>query len=171
MKLLLLLFFLNQHPADTAAKSGRFIAMEYKGMSNCIYEITINDSLIMGAKVNGYITVQPNFGIGTSVPRDVMHNPEAYVNKKKAAKYMDKNMGNDQFISTDGQNFIIRRKDVKSVFINTTPKWGMGYYPQSGRIMIESPETAYNKTTTRDLILVGDQNAEEVLKMFKLRSE
>ncbi len=167
MKLLLLLFFLNHHPVDTTAKNGRFIAMEYKGMSNCIYEVTINDSLIIGAKVNGYITVQPNFGIGTSVPRDVMHNPEAYVNKKKAAKYLDKNMGNDKFINTDGQNFIIRRKDVKNIYINTEPKWGMGYYPQSGRIMIESPETPYNKTALRDLILVGDQNAQDVLQLFK----
>lgn len=167
MKLLLLLFFLNQHPADTTDKSRRFIAMEYKGMSNCIYEVTINDSLIMGAKVNGYITIQPNFGIGTSIPRKVMHNPEAYISKKKAAKYVDKNMSNDAFISADGQNFIIRRKDVKNVFINTTAKWGMGYYPQSGRIMIESPETPYNDTVTRDLILIGDQNAEQVLEMFK----
>lgn len=33
--------------------------------------------------------------------------------------------------------------------------------------MIESPETPYNKTANRDLIFVGDQNAEEVLKLFK----
>ena len=55
-----------------------FIAMEYKGLSNCIMKIYVTDSLIMGAKVNGYITCY----IGNTVPMKYVREPEAYVKKK-----------------------------------------------------------------------------------------
>ena len=141
-----------------------FIAMEYKGLSNCIYQIFITDSLIMGAKVNGYITIEPNLGIGTSVPRDVMHDPEAYVNKDMQAIYPDILADNKKFMNANKANFIIKKTDVKAIFNNSTRKWGMGYYPQSGRITIQTIKTEYNNSKERDLILIGDQNPGRTLK-------
>ena len=169
MKLLLLIMMFNktQLSKDTVINHpAYFIAMEYKGLSNCIYQIFITDSLIIGAKVNGYIAAEPNLGIGTSVPKTVMHDPEAYVNTKMQEIYPDILADNKKFMDANKANFIIKRKDVKAIFNNTTKKWGMGYYPQSGRITIETIKTDYNHSKERDLILVGDQNPDEILKKF-----
>ncbi len=140
-----------------------FIAMEYKGLSNCIYKVFITDSLIMCAKVNGYISVEPNFGMGTSVPKELMHNPEAYVNKDMEAKYHGLLSDIQGFLKANKQNFIIRKKDILKIFNNPEKKWGMGYYPQSGRIITQTIKADYNKLPERELILVGDQNPDEIL--------
>jgi hypothetical protein len=142
-----------------------FIAMEYKGMSNCIYKVYVTDSLIFGAKVNGYITVQPNFGIGTSIPQEKMHDPEAYVNKKMD-RYGSLLSDHSAFLNVDKDNFIIHKSDIKRLSHNPKKKWGMGYYPHAGRIEIETSKTAENRKGSRELILVGDQDPDLVLSLF-----
>ncbi len=99
-----------------------FIAMEYKGLSNCIYKVFITDSLILGAKVNGYITVQPNFGAGKVIPKNVMHSPEAYVDKAVDAKYKNLLFDEGRFLAADKENFIIRKTDIKKIYHNPKPK-------------------------------------------------
>ena len=172
MKLLLLYLFLNKSKLSTdtlvANKAAYFIAMEYKGLSNRIYKVFITDSLIMCAKVNGYITVEPSFGMGTVVPKSVMHNPEAYVNAEIAAKYPDLLADNQQFLKADKDNFIIRKTDIKKIYYNPEKKWGMGYYPDNGRIIIETTRKVkdYNNSLEREFILVGDQDPDETLKLL-----
>lgn len=109
--------------------SGYFIAMEYKGLPNCIYKVYVNDSLVLGAKVNGYITVEGSFGIGKSIPKSVMHNPEAYVDKTMDDKYVTILSDKEAFLHVDKDNFIIRRTDIKKIYNNPNKKGGMGYYP------------------------------------------
>ncbi len=144
-----------------------FIAMEYKGLSNCIYKVYVTDSLLMAAKVNGYITVAPNLGIGTTISKLVMHDPEAYVNKKMDARYDSILFDKKKFLQADNQNFIIRRENIKKVYHDPTPKWGMGYYPHNGKIIIESIKTKENRKSERELILIGDQNSDEILRLFR----
>jgi hypothetical protein len=60
--------------------------------------------LIRCAKVNGYTTAEPGFGMGTVVDESVMHNPEAYVNAKMAAKYPDLLADYQQFLKADKDN-------------------------------------------------------------------
>lgn len=143
-----------------------FIAMEYKGMSNCIYKVYVTDSFIFGAKVNGYIVVEPSFGMGRTVPKDRMHDPEAYVDKTMD-RYDNMLHWPASFLRGDNDNFIIRRSEIKSVTNNPKKKFGMGYYPYGGRIEIETGKTPENRRGDRELILVGDQRPEEVLGMFK----
>jgi hypothetical protein len=144
-----------------------FIAMEYKGMSNCIYKVYVSDSLILGARVNGYITVQGNFGIGTSIPKEKMYFPDAYVDKTMDNKYKNLLSDNNAFLKADKDNFIIRRTDIKKVYHNPKKKWGMGYYPHAGRIEIETIRTPENHKGDRELILVGDQDPNRVLQLLK----
>ena len=143
-----------------------FIAMEYKGMSNCIYKVYVTDSLIFGAKVNGYITVQPNYGIGRSVPKERMHDPESYVDKTMD-KYDALLSNRSAFLSEDKDNFIIQKSDIKRLYHDPRKKWGMGYYPHAGRIEIETNKTPENRKGDRDLILVGDQNPDLILGLFR----
>src|SRR5579872_4195409 len=169
MKSAMLLLLLSpiwrpQYPA--MAKPAYFIAMEYKGMSNCIYKVYVTDSLIYGAKVNGYITVQPNYGIGRSVPKERMHDPEAYVDKTMD-KYDNLLSDHSAFLTLDKDNFIIQKADIKRVYHNPKKKWGMGYYPHAGRIEIETVKTPENRKSDRELILVGDQNPDLILGLFR----
>lgn len=142
-----------------------FIAMEYKGLSNCIMKIYVTDSLIMGAKVNGYIACAPNLGIGTTVPMKQMHQPEAYV-KKKLDTYDSLLTDESAFLKRDKYNFIVRRSAVAKIWHDRSHKWGMGYYPDTGKIYLESTVTPENKEKVRELILVGSQNANAILEIL-----
>lgn len=142
-----------------------FIAMEYKGLSNCIMKIYVTDSLIMGAKVNGYISCQPNLGIGTSISFKHLREPEAYV-KKKLDDYDSLLTDEVAFLKRDKYNFIVRRSDIKKIWHDPTHKWGMGYYPDTGKIYIESSITPENKELVRELILIGDQHPRQLLTLL-----
>jgi hypothetical protein len=139
-----------------------FIAMEYKGLSNCIMKIYITDSLIMGAKVNGYISCY----IGNTVPMKHVREPEAYV-KKKLDSYDELLTDESAFLKRDKYNFIIRRSEVIKIWHDPTHKWGMGYYPDTGKIYLESPKTSRNQIAVREFILVGNQDAHGLLEMLK----
>lgn len=164
--LLLPCLMIARMPKKSFDPSPHFVAMEYKGMSNCIYKVYVTDSLIFGAKVNGYITVQPNFGMGTSIPKEKMHDPESYV-ARSMDKYDDLLSDHSAFLKADKDNFIIQRSDIKRVFLDPMKKWGMGYYPHSGKIEIEAIKTPMNRKGNRELILVGDQHPDQVLSLFK----
>ena len=164
--LLLLLSLFGRLQYTATAKPAYFIAMEFKGMSNCIYKVYVNDGLIYGAKVNGYISEQPNFGIGTSIPKQKLLDPEAYVDKTMD-KYDDLLSDHSAFLLVDKDNFIIQKADIKQVYNNPKKKWGMGYYPYSGRIEIETIKTPENRKGDRELILVGNQNPGMVLGLFR----
>jgi hypothetical protein len=143
-----------------------FIAMEYKGMSNCIYKVYVTDSLIFAARVNGYISVQPNFGMGTSIPKEKMHDPESYVNSKMD-RYDNLLSDHNAFLNADKENFIIQKSEVTRVYHDPSKKWGMGYYPHVGKIEIEAIKTPMNRKGNRELILVGDQRPDAVLALLK----
>jgi hypothetical protein len=165
--ILLLLFGLIWRPQYAVLeKPPHFIAMEYKGMSNCIYKVYVSDSLIFGAKVNGYIAVQPNYGRGKSVPKEKMQDPESFVDKTMD-KYDTLLSDHSTFLNEDKDNFIIQKSDIRRVYNNPKKKWGMGYYPQSGRIEIETIKTSENRKGDRELILVGDQSPDLILSLFK----
>ena len=170
MKLVLLFLLVSSaiRPPDTFVNGPNyFVSMEYKGMSNCIYKVYVNDSLILGAKVNGYITTEGSFGIGKTIPKGVMHSPEAYVDSAIDIKYKNLLPDNDSFLNADKDNFIIRKTDITKVYLNPKKKFGMGYYPQSGRIEIETGKTKENRKGNREFILVGDQDPNAVLSLFK----
>ena len=164
--LLLLCLMIARMPRKPFDPPPHFVAMEYKGLSNCIYKVYVTDSLIFGAKVNGYITVQPNFGMGTSIPKEKMYDPESYVSRSMD-KYDDLLSDHSAFLKADKDNFIIQRSEIKRVFHDPTKKWGMGYYPHAGKIEIEAIKTPMNRKGNRELILVGDQNPDQVLSLFK----
>ena len=128
-------------------------------------KIYVTDSLIMGAKVNGYIVCAPYLGIGTTVPMKQMHQPEAYV-KQKLDTYDSLLTDESAFLKRDKYNFIVRRSAVTRIWHDPSHKWGMGYYPDSGKIYLESPATTENKEKVRELILVGSQDANAILEML-----
>jgi hypothetical protein len=109
----------------------------------------------------------PHFiAMGKSIPKEIMHDPESYVDKKMD-KYDTLLSDASAFLSADKDNFIILKSDITRVYNNPKKKFGMGYYPQSGRIEIETAKSAGNFKGNRELILVGDQKPDVVLGLFR----
>jgi hypothetical protein len=154
------------HSHGVGDRPAYFVAMEYKGLSNCIYKVYITDSLILGAKVNGYISAEPTMGIGKAIPKNVMQYPEAWVDKTMDAKYENSFSDQEKFLGIDKENFIIRTSDIKKIYHNSKPKWGMGYYAYTGRVVIEAKKTPENRKAERELILVGYQFPPDILKLL-----
>ena len=130
------------------------------------YQIFVTDSLILGAKVNRYIVCAPNIGIGTTVKLPNINDPEAYVNKKMNDRFDSVLTNEYEFLKLDRYNFIIRRTDIRKIYHDPTHKWGMGYYPDQGKIYIESVKTNENHKTRRELILVSRQYPNQILKLL-----
>jgi hypothetical protein len=147
-------------------KMDDFVAMEYRGMSNLIYRVYVTKTAVIGVKVNGYITVRNALGAGYTVPDVYLNNPEAYVDPDMELKYRNENIESNYILDVDEENFIILKRDIKKCYLNKKKKFGMGYYPYSGRIIIESPKTKRNPRKKRDLILVGDQSAQTILSLI-----
>ena len=146
---------------EAAERPAYFIAMEYKGLSNCIYKVYVTDSLVMGAKVNGYIST-----LGNTIPRNKLYDPEQYVDKKMDAKYEGKFSDEGAFLAVEKDNFIIRRSEIGKVYHEWKKKWGMGFFPYSGLLMIEAKKTEENRRSERELILMGEQNPRRILSLF-----
>ena len=135
-----------------------FIAMEYRGLKNHIYRVVVTDIHIVGLEVNGYITISNKFNIGTSIDKDSLANPEAYVDKMMDMKYDNIDIDSADILKMNPKNFRILRNQIKSVNLSKKKKFGMGYYPYSGRVIIKSEKTVENRRKKRDLILVSKQD-------------
>jgi hypothetical protein len=144
-----------------------FIAMEYRGMSNLIYKVYIMKDRLVGVKVNGYISVQNSMSIGYVVPKHLLNDPNAYASEEFEYKYRSVNLGDDTVLSMDDENFILLKSQIKSIEHSKKKKFGIGYYPYSGRIIIETEITPATKRKERDLILVGNQDWEKILRQLK----
>lgn len=163
MPLLLLVLFSTGlfRGSVTTDRPAYFIAMEYKGMSNCIYKVYVTDSLVMGAKVHGYVST-----LGNTIPRNKLWDPEQYVDKKMDAKYEGTFSDGAAFLAVEKDNFIIRRSEIDRVYHEWKKKWGMGFFPYSGLLMIEAKKTETNRKSERELILMGEQNPRKALALF-----
>ena len=164
---LTLLFALLNGASFGQMENKEFIAMEYRGMSNLIYRIVVIEDKVIGVKVSGYISVANPMGIGRSVASESLNDPTAYIDEKMEAKYRGANFASDSIVTLDNENFIIRKGDISKCYHNPNKKWGMGYYPHNGRIMIETIKTSTNKRKNRDLILVGYQDEKEILELLR----
>jgi len=168
-KFLFVLPFILQAGISRAQISGSFVAMEYRGMSNLIYRVYITPDRLIGIRVNGYISVKNGFGIGYVVADNELNDPEAYVNRRTEANYHGIDIQSDTILQLDSQNFIIRKGEIKRLYHTDKKKFGMGYYPYSGRIILQCIKTTQSKRPNRDFVLVGKQNWEDLLKLMEIK--
>ncbi|MGD9583113.1 MAG: hypothetical protein AB7V26_05495 [Lysobacterales bacterium] len=72
-----------------------------------------------------------------------LNDPGSYVNEHRLKR-------------SSGANFSVRLEEICTVEYKPRKKWGMGYYPHDGRVLIGTAER------TRELIILGNQSGQEI---------
>jgi|SRR5450631_1293492 len=128
-----------------------FVAMEYcYGMLNRTYLVFVTRDTVVGLRVRGPI----------SAPMMVTqqhHNPYFYPRTRQIEKYAHANLESPSLLKIWRANFHIPRHEIAQVEFTAAPKWGMGPLPYSGRILLH-----LKNGSSRELILLGDQNGQHV---------
>jgi hypothetical protein len=145
----------------------QFVAMEYYFLIlNRSFLILLTDEMICGAKVNGIVSVSPEhynmrksaYAESKAIKGDLF-DPISYVKQEYINKLVGINIESKEFLDLDKENFQINRKDVIDVVHNPKKKWGMGYYPHDGRVLLN-----LRNAKQREFIILGNQSGDDIRK-------
>jgi hypothetical protein len=129
-----------------------FVAMEYcYGMLNRTFLVFVTANTLCGARVRGPMSAP-------MMVSERWYNPHFYPRFRLVEKYAHMNIESPSFLKVSSANFQIPRQQLESCEFTAKPKWGMGTLPYSGRLLLH-----LRNGTTRELILLGEQNGPELL--------
>lgn len=124
-----------------------FIALEYHHVVlNRLYVVFITQNMICGAKVRDSVS-------SPIIVTEQWYDPYFYPDLTRLRECAGIDLESEKFLNLNGENFQIPRSRVDRVDFNSERKWGMGYVPYSGRIVIDLKDGA-----TKELILLGAQD-------------
>lgn len=126
-----------------------FVALSYHTLIlNRAYLVLVGDGVVAGA-VARRILMSPR-----PSPADEWYDPWFYTKERLVRRYNGIDVRSDAFLAVDRGGFRIDRRDLADVSVDLSPKWGMGYVPYSGRIILRTRDGR-----SRELILLGRQDA------------
>lgn len=146
-----------------------FVAMEYYGLVfNHTYLIKIDQKSLIALKICGNISLESEF--------DYIYNKFTKVVKRKSdlnslSNYIDEKyiklydlsyLASDTNLSCSKANFKIEFSKIKTIDFKKTKKYGMGYIPHTGRIIVESDKI-------NEFILLGNQDGNEILNLIRTK--
>jgi len=132
--------------------------MEYYWLIlNRTYLVFVTDGMIAGAKVRGLIAAPFS-------PGPEWSDPQFYPRPRLVAKYAGTNVESTQFLAVSSANFQLKRPQVERIEFVSSPKWGMGTVPYSGRILLWGHDGR-----RKELILLGHQDGPAIVA--RLRSQ
>lgn len=148
-----------------------FYAMEYINLiGNRILKVWVTPEYIFAGKVKGMTSARTNVEeIDSSdwvVDERVRESPYSYINPQLERKFNEidfANLSPEEFMGIDPEGFVITRARIRDYYQNLKPKWGMGDYPYSGRIIVRSKSEFSNRKRKREFILIGIQDPDEIL--------
>jgi len=132
-----------------------FVAMEYYALVlNRTYVVSVSDREIRGKVCRGLTSVEGGIGFARAINQAMsvqgdLNDGNSYVDKGKLGR-------------PSRADFSIRLSEVRSVSYNHRKKWGMGYYPHDGRVLIATP------ARTRELIILGRQSGQAIADRLTL---
>lgn len=134
-----------------------FVAMEYYALIlNRTYLVTVTEDRLEAAVCRGVTSVAIKrvdvfyeyFNKRFAVSGD-LHDPRSYVDQGLLKR-------------PNRANFSILLNRISSVEYNANKKWGMGYYPHDGRVLIGSGKRI------RELIVMGRQSGAEISRRLSV---
>lgn len=148
----------------TATERKHFVALEYHWLIlNQTFLVLLTDDALLGLKVNGVVSVEGGRNVLT---REITHamaiqgdltNPYSYIKNSYAAKYEKLDVGSESILTIDKSNFQISYKDIASVSFDKSKKWGMGYYPHDGKVLVTTKDGR-----KREFVILGSQSGETI---------
>lgn len=139
-------------------EESKFIAMEYYGLIlNRTFLICFTENSLIGFKIANLITLETKYDfLINPFIKVVQSNSDfdsinTYIENKYKKHIPIDNMNKNK------ASFIIEYSKIKSVKFNENKKFGMGYIPHQGRIII-----SYDKN--REFIILGNQNSKKILQ-------
>lgn len=126
-----------------------FVAMEYHALVlNRTYVVSVNDREINGKVCRGLTAVEA----GTGIVRLLTHPLSVQGDLNAPSSYVDE----ERLSRPAAGDFATCFSDVTAISYNHRKKWGMGYYPHDGRVLISTP------TRARELIILGRQSGRSI---------
>jgi hypothetical protein len=155
-----------------------FYAMEYINfIGNRMLKVWVTPTYIFAAKVKGFTseyTGNSFYDQKLVIDPRLRLEPKAYVNPKEENKYSRfffEKISPKQFMKLNKENFVIDKSEIKKIHHTENKKWGMGYYPHTGRVFIEAEKNDFNKKSNREFIIIADQNIEQIMSVLVKRHE
>lgn len=123
--------------------------MEYYALVlNRTYLVSVTDREIRGKVCRGLTSVEGGIGIARAINASL----SVHGDLNKASSYVDER----KLERPCSGDFSIRLSDVTSISYNHRKKWGMGYYPHDGRVVIST------SSRERELIILGRQSGRAI---------
>lgn len=134
----------------------------YALMLNRTYLVLLNENYLIGLVANGLVSVKGGkdpltYFITSKMSVDgSLDNPLSYLNGTYLGRYSDKDLLSNNIVHAHRANFRIKLNEIASVRYDPRKKWGMGYYPHDGKVLLE---TNGNK---KEFIILGDQSGQGI---------
>ncbi|GAB3034294.1 hypothetical protein GCM10027285_16420 [Oleiagrimonas citrea] len=131
-----------------------FVAMQYYGLIlNRTYLVSVAADNIRGQVCRGLTSVEGGIGLASSITHSLavqgdLDDPRSYVSDR-------------QLLRENGANFIFSLSEITSVTYNPRKKWGMGYYPHDGRVIVQTLERRL------EFIILGNQSGEQIARRLR----
>lgn len=145
-----------------------FVAMEYYYLIlNRTFLVIKTKGFLIGIQGNGLVSVEGGNDFLTQLItysiaiKGDLTNPRSYLKEKYLKKAANLNLIDGSIIEANKTNFLIKLSDIKSAIYNPSKKFGMGYYPHDGRVIME---TFDNKK--REFIILGNQSGESIANLI-----
>lgn len=123
-----------------------FVAMQYHTfMLNRTYLVMVSEHNVCGAVVRGIIPSPP-------LVTARWYDPASYPRQRKVNQYAGVDLDGPDFLSIHRSNFRLPLREIVEVEFVTSPKWGMGNVPYSGRLWLHDSKKRH------ELILLGKQD-------------
>lgn len=131
-----------------------FVAMQYYGLIlNRTYLVSVAAEKIRGQVCRGLTSVESGIGLARSITHSLavqgdLDDPLSYVS-------------DCQLIRENKANFMFSLSEITSVAYNPRKKWGMGYYPHDGRVIVQTLKRRL------EFIILGNQSGERIARRLR----
>ena len=131
-----------------------FVAMQYYGLIlNRTYLVSVDADNIHGQVCRGLTSIESGTGLARSLTKSLavqgdLSDPLSYISDRQLSR-------------ESKANFMFNLSEITSVAYNPRKKWGMGYYPHDGRVIVQTLKRQ------REFIILGNQSGQQIAQRLR----
>ena len=147
--------------------NNNFVVMEYyRLILNRTFWVLFTKEYLIGVQVNNVIATESsmdlfsgfttNIVLSHNIVRGDLENPYSYLKARYIMEVASIDLMSDEFLKMNA-NFRINKEEIKTAYHKPQKKWGMGYYPHNGRVIIET-----QNGKKREFIILGNASGQQM---------